>query len=64
MVRDQGLNRGGLTGLGVTQKKRLTHFSKEMSCMKQESIQSAVFPGQGVVVFGQKTLQSRPSSVG
>ena len=58
-----GLNRGGLTGIGVTQAKtRLTHAERD-ELYEARINPIASFPGQGVVVFGQKTLQSRPSAL-
>ena len=58
-----GLNRGGLTGIGVTQAKtRLTHAERD-ELYEARINPIASFPGQGVVVFGQKTLQSKPSAL-
>ena len=58
-----GLNRGGLTGIGVTQvKTRLTHAERD-ELYEARINPIASFPGQGVVVFGQKTLQSKPSAL-
>ena len=58
-----GLNRGGLRGLGVTQAKtRLTHAERDR--LYEGRINPiASFPNEGVVVFGQKTLQSKPSAL-
>ena len=58
-----GLNRGGLAGLGVTEAKtRLTHAERDR--LYEGRINPiASFPSQGVVVFGQKTLQSKPSAL-
>ena len=58
-----GLNRGGLAGLGVTEAKtRLTHAERDR--LYEGRINPiASFPNQGVVVFGQKTLQSKPSAL-
>ena len=58
-----GLNRGGLAGLGVTEAKtRLTHAERDR--LYEDRINPiASFPNQGVVVFGQKTLQSKPSAL-
>jgi phage tail sheath protein FI len=57
------LNRGGLAGLGVTEAKtRLTHAERDR--LYEDRINPiASFPNQGVVVFGQKTLQSKPSAL-
>jgi|TARA_B100001094_G_scaffold29353_1_gene24483 hypothetical protein len=55
-----GLNRGGIAALDV--KKVLTHTDRdELYDGKVNPIAS--FPGQGIVAFGQKTLQSRPSAL-
>jgi hypothetical protein len=56
-----GLNRGGLTTV-LEAKSRLTH--SERDDLYEERVNPiASFPGQGVVVFGQKTLQSKPSAL-
>ena len=56
-----GLNRGGLTTV-LEAKTRLTHAERDD--LYEERINPiATFPGQGVVVFGQKTLQSKPSAL-
>ena len=58
-----GLNRGGLAGLGVTEAKtRLTHAERDRLYEGRVN-PIASFPNQGVVVFGQKTLQSKPSAL-
>ena len=50
-----GLNRGGISALDV--KKVLTHVERdELYDGRVNPIAS--FPGQGIVAFGQKTLQS------
>ena len=56
-----GLNRGGLTNV-TEAKTRLTHAERD-SLYDNRINPIASFPGQGVVVFGQKTLQSRPSAL-
>ena len=56
-----GLNRGGLTSV-TEAKTRLTHAERD-SLYDNRINPIASFPGQGVVVFGQKTLQSRPSAL-
>jgi len=56
-----GLNRGGLTNVRMTQKK-LTHTDRD-TLYEGRVNPIASFPGQGVVVFGQKTLQARPSAL-
>tara|TARA_Y100000592_G_scaffold26412_1_gene41792 strand:- start:566 stop:2962 length:2397 start_codon:yes stop_codon:yes gene_type:complete len=55
-----GLNRGGIAALDV--KKVLTHTERdELYDGRVNPIAS--FPGQGIVAFGQKTLQSKPSAL-
>ena len=56
-----GLNRGGLTSV-VMAKKKLTHAERD-DLYENRINPIASFPGQGVVVFGQKTLQSKPSAL-
>ena len=56
-----GLNRGGLSNVRMT-KKKLTHTDRD-TLYEGRVNPIASFPGQGVVVFGQKTLQSRPSAL-
>ena len=56
-----GLNRGGLTNV-VQAKTRLTHAERD-DLYDGRVNPIASFPGQGVVVFGQKTLQSKPSAL-
>tara|TARA_B100000902_G_scaffold101940_1_gene104324 strand:+ start:13017 stop:15395 length:2379 start_codon:yes stop_codon:yes gene_type:complete len=56
-----GLNRGGLRGV-LEAKTRLTHAERDL--LYENRINPiASFPGQGVVVFGQKTLQAAPSAL-
>ena len=56
-----GLNRGGLTTV-LEAQTRLTH--SERDDLYEERVNPiASFPGQGVVVWGQKTLQARPSAL-
>jgi phage tail sheath protein FI len=56
-----GLNRGGLTT--VTEAySRLTHSERD-DLYESRINPIATFPGQGVVVFGQKTLQAKPSAL-
>ena len=56
-----GLNRGGLGGvLEVKNPLKRT----ERDSLYEESINPiATFPGQGVVIWGQKTLQQQPSAL-
>ena len=56
-----GLNRGGLTSVRVP-KKKLTHTERD-TLYEGRVNPIATFPGQGVVVFGQKTLQAKPSAL-
>jgi len=56
-----GLNRGGLSSVRVA-KKKLTHTDRDR--LYDARINPiATFPNQGVVVFGQKTLQAKPSAL-
>ena len=58
-----GLNRGGLQSQGVTEAQtRLTHAERD-ELYEARVNPIASFPGQGVVVWGQKTLQGRPSAL-
>ncbi len=56
-----GLNRGGLSSVRMT-KKKLTHTDRD-TLYEARINPIASFPGQGVVVFGQKTLQAKPSAL-
>ena len=56
-----GLNRGGLRGV-LEAKTRLTHAERDLLYENRVN-PIASFPGQGVVVFGQKTLQAKPSAL-
>ena len=56
-----GLNRGGLSSARIA-KKKLTHTDRD-TLYEARINPIATFPGQGVVVFGQKTLQARPSAL-
>lgn len=56
-----GLNRGGLTDV-LEAKTRLTHSERD-KLYENRVNPIATFPGQGVVVFGQKTLQGKPSAL-
>ena len=56
-----GLNRGGLSNV-LEAKTRLTHAERDL--LYEDRVNPiASFPGQGVVVFGQKTLQAKPSAL-
>lgn len=56
-----GLNRGGLTNV-IEVKTRLTHAERD-TLYEGRVNPIATFPGQGATVFGQKTLQARPSAL-
>ena len=56
-----GLNRGGLSSVRVA-KKKLTHTDRDRLYEARVN-PIATFPNQGVVVFGQKTLQAKPSAL-
>jgi len=56
-----GLNRGGLTEV-VEVKTRLTHAERD-TLYEGRINPIAVFPSTGVCVWGQKTLQGRPSAL-
>ena len=56
-----GLNRGGLTEV-IEAKTRLTNAERD-DLYENRINPIASFPGQGVVVFGQKTLQGKPSAL-
>ena len=56
-----GLNRGGLNG-AVAVLSRLTQGDRDN--LYEAKVNPIVqFPGQGIVVFGQKTLQDKPSAL-
>ena len=56
-----GLNRGGLTQVTKAQKK-LTHAERD-DLYENRINPIASFPGQNIVVFGQKTLQKKASAL-
>ena len=56
-----GLNRGGITG-AVSVLNRLTHAERD-TLYENKVNPIATFPGQGIVAFGQKTLQDRASAL-
>ena len=56
-----GLNRGGLTSV-VEAQTRLTHAERD-DLYEERVNPIASFPGQGVCVWGQKTLQAKPSAL-
>jgi hypothetical protein len=56
-----GLNRGGITG-AVNVVNRLTHSERD-DLYENKVNPIATFPGQGIVAYGQKTLQDRASAL-
>ena len=56
-----GLNRGGITG-AVSVLNRLTHGERD-TLYEGKINPIAQFPGEGIVAFGQKTLQDRASAL-
>jgi len=56
-----GLNRGGLPNV-IEVKTRLTHAERD-DLYEGRINPIATFPGQGATVFGQKTLQAKPSAL-
>jgi hypothetical protein len=56
-----GLNRGGITG-AVNVLNRLTHSERDV-LYENKVNPIATFPGQGIVAYGQKTLQDRASAL-
>jgi hypothetical protein len=56
-----GLNRGGLTSV-LDAYTRLTHAERD-TLYEGRINPIATFPGQGVCVWGQKTLQAKPSAL-
>ena len=56
-----GLNRGGITG-AVSVLNRLTHAERD-TLYEGKINPIAQFPGEGIVAFGQKTLQDRASAL-
>ena len=56
-----GLNRGGITG-AISVLNRLTHAERD-TLYENKVNPIASFPGQGIVAFGQKTLQDKASAL-
>ena len=56
-----GLNRGGIAG-AVSVLNRLTHSERD-TLYENKVNPIAAFPGQGIVAFGQKTLQDKASAL-
>ena len=56
-----GLNRGGIVG-AVSVLNRLTHAERD-ALYENKVNPIAAFPGEGIVAFGQKTLQDKASAL-
>tara|TARA_Y100001973_G_C5200202_1_gene337073 strand:+ start:563 stop:2476 length:1914 start_codon:yes stop_codon:yes gene_type:complete len=56
-----GLNRGGLDSV-IQAERKLTHANRD-TLYDSNVNPIATFPAQGVVVWGQKTLQKKPSAL-
>ena len=56
-----GLNRGGI-GAAIQAERGLTHANRD-TLYESRINPLATFPGQGVCVWGQKTLQKRPTAL-
>jgi phage tail sheath protein FI len=56
-----GLNRGGIDS-AVSAERKLTHGNRD-TLYDSNVNPIATFPGQGVTVFGQKTLQKKSSAL-
>ena len=56
-----GLNRGGIVG-AVSVLNRLTHAERD-TLYENKVNPIAAFPGEGIVAFGQKTLQDKASAL-
>jgi hypothetical protein len=56
-----GLNRGGING-AVSVMNRLTHSDRD-TLYENKVNPIAAFPGQGIVAYGQKTLQNKASAL-
>ena len=56
-----GLNRGGI-GAAIQAERSLTHANRD-TLYENRINPLATFPGQGVCVWGQKTLQKRPTAL-
>ena len=64
-----GFNRGGLSNLGGSLGPKVTHAVENLNKAERDDLYQvnvnpiANFPGEGTVVFGQKTLQQTPSAL-
>jgi phage tail sheath protein FI len=64
-----GFNRGGLGNLGGSQGPRVVQARQRLDVSDRDKLYEqninpiATFPNEGVVIFGQKTLQSTPSAL-
>ena len=58
-----GLNRGGLAQFGIVDVKDRLTFQDRNDLYENRINPIASFPNEGIVAFGQKTLQYRPSAL-
>ena len=58
-----GLNRGGLQAFGVVDTTDRLTFQDRNDLYENRINPIATFPNEGIVVFGQKTLQYKPSAL-
>jgi hypothetical protein len=58
-----GLNRGGLQSFGIVDTTDRLTFQDRNDLYENRINPIATFPNEGIVVFGQKTLQYRPSAL-
>jgi hypothetical protein len=58
-----GLNRGGLAQFGITDVLDRLTFQDRNDLYDARINPIAIFPNEGINVFGQKTLQARPSAL-
>ncbi len=58
-----GLNRGGLAQFGIVDTADRLTFQDRNDLYENRINPIATFPNEGIVVFGQKTLQYRPSAL-
>ena len=58
-----GLNRGGLSQFGIVDTVDRLTFQDRNDLYEARINPIATFPNEGIVVFGQKTMQARPSAL-
>jgi hypothetical protein len=58
-----GLNRGGLAAFGIVDVLDRLTFQDRNDLYEARINPIATFPSEGIVVFGQKTLQAQPSAL-